>query len=181
MAKAENIVKLIQFLNFGAIWFTMNFMLSFFKTLFDLLPAQIAYAHCDIPCGIYDPHNAQMAAHTVIRMMNLINEAKNDVHKIARLTKVKEDHAELVKHEVRIIWGDYFKEEHLKEHPNLHSLVFKIMKHASKVKQEVDLKAADELLSKVQEFSEIFWKTKGRETIRIKSGYPTEGEIVVPK
>ena len=38
-----------------------------------LLPTQIAYAHCDIPCGIYDPHNAQMAAHTVILMTSMIN------------------------------------------------------------------------------------------------------------
>ena len=145
------------------------------------LPTQTAYAHCDIPCGIYDPHNAQMAAHTVIRMTNLIKEAKDDVHKIARLTRVKEEHAELVKHEVRIIWGDYFKEENLKDYPNLHGLVFKIMKLASKAKQEVDLKTANELLSAVQEFAENFWKSKGRQTVRVKSGYPTEGEIVLPK
>src|SRR3990172_1229151 len=25
-----------------------------------MVPARIAYAHCDIPCGIYDPHHAQM-------------------------------------------------------------------------------------------------------------------------
>lgn len=149
--------------------------------VFNLLPIQTAYAHCDIPCGIYDPHNAQMATHTVIRMVNLINEAKDDVHKITRLTKVKEEHAELVKHEVRIIWGDYFKEEHLKQYPNLHDLVFKIMKLASKTKQEVNLEAANELLSKVQEFAEIFWKTKDRKTVRVKSGYPTEGEIILPK
>lgn len=151
------------------------------NSIFNLLPSHTAYAHCDIPCGIYDPHNAQMAAHTVIRMTSLLGEAKGDVHKIARLTKVKEEHAELVKHEVRIIWGDYFKEEHLKDHPNLHSLVFKIMKHASKAKQEVSLEEANELLEMTQEFAEIFWKTKGKETVRVPSNYPTEGELVIPK
>lgn len=156
-------------------------MKDILRLVLNLLPTQIAYAHCDIPCGIYDPHLAQMATHTVLRMTNLIKEAKDDVHKIARLTRVKEEHAELVKHEVRIIWGDYFKEEHLKEYPNLHELVFKIMKLASKTKQEVNLENANELLSKVQEFAEIYWKSKGREVVRTKSGYPTEGEIVLPK
>lgn len=152
----------------------MNLLNSFFK----LLPAKPIYAHCDIPCGIYDPHEAQVAAHTVIRMTGLINEAGNDIHKISRLTKVKEDHAEKVKHEVRVIWGDYFKPEHLKEYPNLHDLVFEIMKLASKTKQNVDIEAANELLTKVQEFAEIFYKTKGVTPKRIKSIYPTEGEMV---
>lgn len=170
-----------EFLNFETVWFTMNFMLNFFKALFNLLPAQTAYAHCDIPCGIYDPHNAQMAAHTVLRMTNLINETKGDIHKISRLTRVKEDHSELVKHDIGVIWWDYFKEEHLKQYPDLHLLVYEIMKLASKTKQEIDLEAANELISKVQEFSELFWKTKGRDVTRTKSGYPTEGEIVLPK
>ena len=94
----------------------------------------IAYAHCDIPCGIYDPHEAQMAAHTVLRMTSMINDLqlasekiedrKKFLHQFTRLTKVKEDHAELIKHQVRIIWGDYFKSEHLEEYKDLHDLVF---------------------------------------------------------
>lgn len=155
--------------------------MTIFRLITRFLTEETAYAHCDIPCGIYDPHNAQMAAHTVLRMTNLISEAKNDVHKIARLTKVKEEHAEMVKHDIGIIWWDYFKEEHLKDYPGLHLLVFHIMKHASKAKQELDVENANELVNKVMEFSEIFWKTKERKTLRIKSGYPTEGEIVVPK
>ena len=156
-------------------------MLRGFHTILNLLPTQIAYAHCDIPCGIYDPHNAQMAAHTVLRMTHFLKEAGNDAHKISRLTKVKEEHAELVKREVAVLWADYFKEEHLKDYPNLHDLVFKILKLASKAKQEVNIENANELISKVQEFAEIFWKSKGRETTRVKSGYPTEGELVLPK
>jgi len=156
-------------------------MKDILRLTLNLLPTQIAYAHCDIPCGIYDPHNAQMAAHTVLRMTNLLKEAGDDTHKISRLTKVKEEHAELIKREVAILWGDYFKDEHLKDYPNLHELVFSIMKLASKSKQEVNAESANELLSQVQEFSEIFWKTKNRETVRVKSGYPTEGDIVLPK
>lgn len=151
------------------------------KIVDKVFPAQTVYAHCDIPCGIYDPHLSQVAAHTVIRMTDLINEKKGDNHAITRLTIVKEEHAELVKHEVRIIWGDYFKPEHIKEYPQLHSLVFDIMKLASKARQEVDEKVAKELLSKVQEFAEIFFKTKSVETVRIKTVYPTEGNIVSHK
>jgi nickel superoxide dismutase len=157
------------------------------------LPSQIAYAHCDLPCGIYDPHQAQLAAHTVIRMTSILNEMhpnsdeppfeerKKIIHDIARATKIKEDHAEIVKHEVRVLWADYFKPEHLEKYPDLHEKVFAIMKAASKARQNIDMDAANDLLTKVQEFSEIFWKTKGRETVRVASGYPTGGEMVLPK
>lgn len=154
----------------------LNFLSLIFKP-------KIVYAHCDIPCGIYDPHLAQLAAHTVLRMTKLIKELESNltldsVHKISRLVAVKEEHAELLKKEIRIIWGDYFKEEHIKEYPGLHQLVFEIMKLASKAKQEVNVDIAQNLLFKVQEFAEIFYKTKGVEPVRVKSIYPTEGEIV---
>jgi len=148
------------------------------NSLIKILPTRPVFAHCDIPCGIYDPHIAQMAAHTVLRMTKLLEEAGNDTHKISRLTKVKEEHAELVKKEVTIIWGDYFKEENSKDVPNLHGKVWKILKLASKTKQEVNEQAANDLLVAVQEFAEIFWKSKGLEPTKIPSGYPTEGEII---
>lgn len=157
-----------------------------------IFPPSVAYAHCDIPCGIYDPHEAQMAAHTILRMTQMINDLKTSqkdpdfeerkriISQIARLTKVKEDHAELLKQQIRIIWGDYFKPELLEKHKNVHDLVFKIMKQASKVKQEVNFEEAQNLLVSIQEFAEIFWQTKERKTQKVKSGYPTEGELVLP-
>lgn len=165
----------------------------FFLAISKIFPTKLAYAHCDIPCGIYDPYQAQLAAISVIRMTQMIEdlsasskepsfeERKKIIHEISRLTKVKEEHAELLKHEIRVIWGDYLKEEHLKEYPDLHSLVFKIMKHASKTKQEINMEEAKELLEYVQEFAEIFWETKKRKTIHIKSSSPTGDEIVVPQ
>ena len=158
----------------------------------NIFPPSVVYAHCDIPCGIYDPHEAQMAAHTALRMTGLIeelkatkaepdfSERKRIISQVARLTKVKEDHAEIIKHQIRVIWGDYFKAEHIGKYPDLHNLVFTILKQASKVKQSVDTIEAKELLSSVQKFAEIFWSTKDRKTVRVKSGYPTEGEIVLP-
>ena len=156
-----------------------------------IFPVQVVYAHCDIPCGIYDPHAAQLAAHTVLRMTKLIEELKNEEKsdeskkeykvQLTRLVHVKEEHAELVKHEVVVIWGDYFKEENSKDVPDLHVKVWKILKLASKAKQAVDEKVAQDLLTSVQEFAEIFWKSHGMEPVRIPSGYPTEGEVVSHK
>ena len=84
-------------------------------------------AHCDIPCGIYDPHQAQIAAHTVVRMVQLITDLGDATdtesrNKLVRYIAVKEEHAELAKKELRILWGDYFRPEHLEQHPNLHGL-----------------------------------------------------------
>lgn len=153
-------------------------MMKSLDLLIKLLPSRLVYAHCDIPCGIYDPHQAQLAAHTVIRMTKLIGEAGQDIHKISRMTHVKEEHAKIVEEELETLWADYFKEEHFQEYPELKSLIEKTVKMTGKVRQEVDPEAANELLANVQKIAEIFWKTKKLEPVRIPSGYPTEGEIV---
>ena len=150
-----------------------------------LKPLQTVYAHCDIPCGIYDPHNAQVAALTVIRMMDLITESGDasgtvPTHNIARLTAVKEEHAELCKQEIRIIWGDYFKENHFAENPDLNGVTHKVMELASKARQGIDRSVGVELLGEVNKFAEIFWKTKEVETRRAVSPYSIEEEIVYP-
>ncbi len=162
-------------------------------TFFSFLPEKIAYAHCDIPCGIYDPHHMQVAAHTILRMVIMINELqpssenppfeerKKIISQISRLTKVKEEHAELLKHELRVLWGDYFKEEHLKDYPHLHELVFQTLKQASKARQEVNQDAAERLLQSTQEIAEIFFKSKGLTPVRVKAPYPTGGEIILHK
>ena len=160
--------------------------------LIKILPSRPVYAHCDIPCGIYDPHASQMAAHTVIRMTKLLQDADMGEkdgeedwiklkHDVARMTNVKEKHGEMVEHELVTLWADYFKEENLKEYPDLHDKVWKAIKLSGKVRQNIDMEAANELLKSVQEIAEIFWKTKGFEPVRIPSGYPTEGEIMTHK
>ena len=168
-----------------------------FAALNRLLPTEEAFAHCDIPCGIYDPHLAQVAALTTIRMNQLIEgledpaagtggalpskEAREKfIHAIERYTTVKEEHAELVKREVRIICGDYFKPEHLEKYPDLHQVTWNIMKLASKVRQDVSMPAAQDLLAEVQKFAEIFWATKGASVRRQPSLMPAGGEVVLP-
>jgi nickel superoxide dismutase len=158
----------------------------FKKLIIRILPQNNIYAHCDIPCGIYDPHQAQLAAHTIIRMTTFLDEIKRDnetkaEHDIARVTRVKEQHSDILEEELDTLRNDYFKEEHYKEYPNLESLFKEVLKSSSKARQGIDLKAAEETLNGVLEISEIFYKTKGVDPVRIKSVYPTEREIVTYK
>lgn len=155
------------------------------RLLFDkIFPIRTAYAHCDIPCGIYDPNNAQMAAHTVVRMTQLLGEVKRGdettaEHDIARLTRVKEQHGELVEHELGTLENDYFKEEHFSANPELKELLSAAVKLSIKSRQHIDMDAAHELLEHVLKIAEIFYKTKGVEPVRVKSVYPTGLEVVV--
>ena len=149
---------------------------------------EVAYAHCDIPCGIYDPHAAQVAAHTVVRMDMLIADvmksgasSAEDKNKLVRYIDVKEKHAEIVKHEIRVLWGDYFKPEHAQANPELNGLIWDTLKLASKAKQSADIKTSEDLLESVQKVAELFWKTKNVQTTRAKAFYPTERTMVYPK
>jgi len=86
--------------------------------------------------------------------------AVNDRNKFTRCVLVKEQHAELVKHEVQVIWSDYFKPEHLEANPDLHTKVWNVLKLASKNKQSIDAEAAAQLEAAVKDFADIFWATK---------------------
>ena len=120
-----------------------------------------AKAHCDIPCGIYDPITAQIAALTVARMVDLIDEHhshsavqdKEFYNRLVRLITVKEEHSEKVKHEIRIIFGDFIKSEHLEKFPELPLLFHKIMQLGSADKQKSDQASSVELLDKVNRFA----------------------------
>ncbi len=131
-----------------------------------------AHAHCDIPCGIYDPIAAKIAAQTVLKMVMRIQalsypqggsqeEYSTYRNSFSRYVTVKEQHAELAKREIDILWHDYFKPEHLEKHPQLHTKVWEATKLASKNKQSVDLDAAKQLVAAVDEIAGAFWATKG--------------------
>ena len=142
-------------------------------------------AHCDVPCGIYDPIVAQIAALSVIRMVDLMEELdKPDslgyINTITRHIAVKEEEAEKVKHEIRIIWGDFIKPPMVEKYPNIHSLVHNIMALGSANRQHVSRAKAVELLEAVNEFAEIFWALKEVETKKIKANYLPGEQIVVP-
>ena len=155
------------------------------------LSTKVAHAHCDIPCGIYDPHLAQIAALTVGRMNQLIegleapgaSAVEQAAHSAAlsRYVSVKEEHAELCKSELRILWGDYFKPDHLQQVPDLHDQFWNAMRLASAARQKNDPDGAQKLLASVQGIAEAFWKTKGASTSRQPSRQGAAGgELVYP-
>lgn len=134
---------------------------------FKFLPASPVYAHCDVPCGIYDPHQAQLACKTVLTMVQKINDlkvpsddAKNEwkeyENSLTRMILVKEQHAQLCKSEVLMLWTDYFKPEHLRKFPQLHELVWRTAKLCSENKRVVDETKALELTDAVNQIAEIF-------------------------
>lgn len=147
-----------------------------------------AKAHCDIPCGIYDPIIAQIAALTVVRMIDLMagleggekKEALEYHNSMSRYIAVKEEHAEKAKHEIRVIWGDYLKAQHLEKHPNAHELVHKIMQLGSKARQTANRETALEFVEAINKFAEIFWETKGVAVKRAKAPYAPNLELVYP-
>jgi nickel superoxide dismutase len=99
---------------------------------------------------------------------------------LARYVAVKEEHAIKCKEEIRVIWGDYIKPNHVKEFPEVHALVHKIMQLGSKTRQTVSRETAVELLEAVNQFAEMFWKTKGIATKRAKAPYAPAEEVVYP-
>jgi nickel superoxide dismutase len=159
-----------------------------FEALDKKFGVERAQAHCDIPCGIYDPITAQIAALTVVRMMDLMaaleggeGKGKTEYHNsMSRYIAVKEEHAEKAKHEVRVIWGDYIKPEHVEKHPGLTDLVFKIMKLGSKVRQTADRQTGLDFVEALNKFAEIFWDTKGIAVKKAKAPYAPALEMVYP-
>jgi len=158
------------------------------RALDKMIGFEQASAHCDIPCGIYDPSAAQIAALTVVRMIDLMAELEGKggnkdtayYNSMARYVVVKEEHAEKAKQEIRIIWGDYIKAQHLEMHMGAHDLVHKIMQLGSKSRQTAERETAVQLVEAINQFAEIFWNTKGITTKRAKAPYAPALEIVYP-
>tara|TARA_B100001996_G_scaffold344158_1_gene299746 strand:+ start:119 stop:589 length:471 start_codon:yes stop_codon:yes gene_type:complete len=151
-----------------------------------MLDIQSVSAHCDIPCKIYDPAVAQVAALSIARLLDLIQEVNLNGDSLAanaqlsRLVAEKEAEARIVKEEVMIIWGDYFKEPQLEKFPETHELVHSLMQIASKCKQSVDPENGNELIKQLNRFTEIFWATKGVATHLVVAPYPPALQIIKP-
>jgi nickel superoxide dismutase len=118
-----------------------------------------AEAHCDLPCGVYDPAQARIEAESVKGCMEKFNDSDDDVFR-TRAVLIKEQRADLVKHHLWVLWTDYFKPEHLEKYPNLHELFWNATKTAGHAKQSSDVSVADDLLSQIAEIDRIFWETK---------------------
>jgi len=145
-------------------------------------------AHCDVPCGIYDPSTAQIAALSTIRMIDLIEASievkpQNEADYFNNLTRyiaVKESEAIKCKNEIAIIWGDFIKPAHIDQHKDIHKIVHNIMALGGAVKHHTSRDKAILLLQEVNKFTKIFWSIKGIKTKVCKSPYAPNEDVVYP-
>jgi len=126
-----------------------------------LEPKATAYAHCDLPCGVYDPAQARIEAESVKAICQKYQD-NNDAAFRTRALIIKEQRSELVKHHLWVLWTDYFKPPHFEKYPQLHALFNEATKlaGAAGTKGSADVAKADELLAKIEEINKIFWETK---------------------
>jgi nickel superoxide dismutase len=119
------------------------------------------HAHCDLPCGVYDPAQARVEAESVKAIIAKL-DGNDDPDFRTRAVLIKEQRSELVKHHLWVLWTDYFKPPHFEKYPQLHTLFNEATKlaGATGTKGSMDAKTADDLLAKIEEISTIFWETK---------------------
>ena len=133
-----------------------------------------AEAHCDGPCGVYDPASARIAAEAVRSMTKkisaLVPPDTNDAmawasytNTLSRYIAIKEEEAHKAKEQILVLWTDFFKPHHLEAHPDLHDKIWKATKLCSAVKVNVSPDQAQELMDAIEEIHNIFWSIKGRD------------------
>jgi nickel superoxide dismutase len=124
-----------------------------------LAPHRTVHAHCDLPCGVYDPAQARIEAESVKACQQKWQDSDDDVFK-ERAVAIKEERATMVKEHLWVLWTDYFKPEHLEKHPDLHDLFWKATKEAGAAKKSNDPAQGQTLLDAIDEVSKVFWETK---------------------
>ena len=141
----------------------------------------LGYAHCDGPCGVYDPASARIAGEAVLSMTKKMLDLEcpdtsnskamaSYLNTMSRYASVKEEQAQLCKSELLVLWTDYFKPAHLEDNPNLHDLFWQSAKLCSSCKMEVSIEHAEELLDKIKEIHNLFWQTKNRDVPWMTAG-----------
>ena len=131
------------------------------RRLFEALTITDVSAHCDLPCGVYDPAQARIEAESIKATIAKYNASDDEAFK-SRAIAVKEERSELVKHHLWVLWTDYFKAAHFEKYPQLHTLFNEATKLAGAggTKSSLDESVADSLLAKIDEIAGIFWETK---------------------
>lgn len=136
--------------------------------LFDriLRPSTVAHAHCDGPCGVYDPASARIAAEAALSMTKKLKALEGDdlatENTRSRFIAIKEEQAQLAKTEMLILWTDYFKPQHLDSNPEIHDRFWKAAKLCSQIKTEVNEEACEQLMSELESLHNAFWASKDR-------------------
>jgi nickel superoxide dismutase len=122
-------------------------------------PPLDVHAHCDLPCGVYDPAQARIEAESVKGIQEKY-QSNDDPTFRERAIMIKEQRADLVKHHLWVLWTDYFKPKHVEKHPELHQLFWEATKEAGEAKKSVDPKQGKKLLDLIERIDKIFWATK---------------------
>jgi nickel superoxide dismutase len=137
----------------------MTIVARLFSVADRLRAPQTIHAHCDLPCGTYDPAQARIEAQSVKGIMEKFNDSEDSVFK-TRAVVIKEQRLELVKHHLWVLWTDYFTPAHLEIYPQLHEIFWRATKTAGEAKKTTDVAVADSLLAQIAEIDRIFWETK---------------------
>ncbi len=133
--------------------------MNLFKTIIKAVEPRTASAHCDLPCGVYDPAQARVEAQSIRAIVEKYN-ASDDEYFRARAISIKEDRADEVNHHLDVLWYQYFQPAHLEKYPELHEVFWKTKKLTSQAKRTNDIAVADDLLAGIDRIAEIFWETK---------------------
>ena len=131
-----------------------------------LAPRAIAHAHCDIPCGVYDPAQARIEAESCYKIIQKYADSTDELFR-TRCIAVKEERAELTKHHIDVMWHDYFKPEHVTKFPDLHDVCWKASKQASLVKRTVSIDEAQKLLDLIDRIDHMWRETGGATATRM--------------
>ncbi len=124
-------------------------------------------AHCDVPCGVYDPEQARIEAESCYKIIQKYADSDDEVFR-ARCIGVKEHRADLAKEAIYVLWSDYFKPPHVEQFPDLHQVCWEAAKQCSAVKHTMDLDAAQKLLDYIDRIEEMWKATGGQDTTRIR-------------
>ncbi len=122
-------------------------------------PTHVAYAHCDLFCGVYDPAQAKIEAMSCLKVAQKYQDSDDEVFR-ARAIAIKEERAELVKHHLSVLWTDFFKPHHVEQFPGLHDLFWRAIKAAGDAKKSMDPAVSQGLIDLIDEISVIFWQTE---------------------
>ena len=135
-----------------------------------LTPTTVVFAHCDLPCGVYDPAQARIEATSVLGMQKKAAANDDPLFK-ARAEIIIHERAGLAKHHLAVLWHDYFKPEHFEKYPQLHGLFNATIKKASGTgaKASTDPASGQALLDGIDEIAAVFWETKGKDYVTPQS------------
>ncbi len=134
-----------------------------------LIPAKDVAAHCDGPCGVYDPAQARVHAEAVLSMTKKIlaldpsDNSHETINTMSRYIAIKEEEAHSTKTHLLVLWTDFFKPAHLEANPDLHDKFWKAAKLCSECKVHVSLDSANALMAAVEDIHNMFWAAKGQD------------------